>query len=81
MATKAETVEKKTTKVSLYVGTYGSSTIVREDRMPQIMDKTEKTVEWLKAKGYEVKDIELIGDKPANWNSVFEIEPSTESPS
>jgi hypothetical protein len=75
MAKKDEVIAKKTTKVSLYVGPSGTSTIVRSDGMPQIIDKTEKNVEWLAAKGFKPVDIELVGEKPANWDTVFEIAP------
>jgi hypothetical protein len=75
---------KKTTTVSLTTkvsGRPGISIIERGNKLPDIYDKTPNAVEWLKANGYAVKDIELIGDKPANWDSVFEIEPSTDVPS
>ena len=65
---------KKTTTVSLHVGRHGSSMIVRSEGLPMISDKTERAVEWLAAQGFKPKDIELVGEKPANWDAVFEIE-------
>jgi len=66
---------KKTTTVSLHVGIHGSSTIVRSEGLPMIGDKTERAVEWLAAQGFKPNDIELVGEKPANWDAVFEIAP------
>lgn len=76
MAKKEEAPVKKTTTVTLQVGAAGMSIIERGNGLPFISDRTEKAVEWLKAKGYKVTDIELIGAKPANWDTVFEIAPA-----
>jgi len=73
VAKKEEAPVKKTTTVTLQVGAAGMSIIERGNGLPFISDRTEKTVEWLKAKGYKVTDIELIGAKPSNWDTVWEI--------
>jgi hypothetical protein len=75
MAKKEEVVVKKTTKVTLETRTWGSSTIYRGAGLPAITDRTEKAVEWLKAQGYKPAEIELIGEKPANWDAVFDENP------
>jgi len=67
---------KKTTTVTLQVGAAGMSIIERGNGLPFISDRTEKTVEWFKAKGYKVTDVELIGEKPSNWDTVWEIAPA-----
>jgi len=67
----------KTTTVTLRTGWGYADTarIERDGDWPTITDKTEKAVAWLKAKGYKVSDIELIGEKPVNWDTVWEIAP------
>lgn len=75
MAKKEEVVVKKTTKVTLETRTWGSSTIHRGGGLPMISDRTEAAVEWLKAQGYKPAEIELIGEKPANWDAVFDENP------
>jgi hypothetical protein len=74
MAKKEEIVVKKTTKVTLETRTWGSAMIYREN-LPTISDRTERAVEWLKAQGYKPVEIELIGEKPANWDAVFDENP------
>jgi len=67
----------KTTIVTLRTG-WGYADVSRIERdggWPTITDKTESAVEWLKAKGYKVTDVDLIGEKPANWDTVWEIAP------
>ena len=76
MAKETVAPVKKTTTVTLQVGAAGMSIIERGNGLPFISDRTEKTVEWLKAKGYKVSDIELIGEKPSNWDTVWEITPA-----
>ena len=36
-----------------------------------ITDKTDKSVIWLAANGFTAEQIEIIGEKPANWDAVF----------
>lgn len=77
MAKKEEKAPVKTTTVTLRTG-WGYvdvSRIERDGGWPTITDKTSHAVEWLKAHGYKVTDIELIGEKPANWDTVWEIAP------
>lgn len=61
-------------KVQLRVHSQETSTIVRlvED-LPMITDKTDKAVLWLVAKGFKADEIEVIGEKPKNWNEAFEV--------
>jgi hypothetical protein len=75
MAKKDEVVVKKTTKVTLEVKSHGKSTIYREGGLPWLIDRTEKSVEWLKAQGYKPAEIELVGEKPSNWDAVFDENP------
>ena len=67
----------KTTTVTLRTGCgyVDVSRIERDGGWPTITDKTEKAVVWLKANGYKVTDVELIGEKPVNWDTVWEIAP------
>lgn len=78
---KAEKSEAKpTSKARLKVHSQTSATIFRNDGLPAITDKTEQTVTWLAANGFKVNEIELIGEKPSNWDAVFApaIEPVAE---
>ena len=74
---KEVSTKKKTTTVSLYVTNYGSSTIVRSGGMPMIIDQTDKALEWLKAHEYKASDIEIIGEKPSCWDTIYPSEEPT----
>ena len=74
---KAAEVVKKTYKVRFRVQG-GTATIFR-DRMPYIEDKTDEAVKWLGANGYKESEIEIIGDKPAIWDTVYP-QPVKEAP-
>ena len=84
MAKKEAAPKKKTTTVILTTphGYAHLSEIAREGGWPTIVDRSEHAVEWLKAHGYKVTDIEIVGQKPANFDTVFEIAPpaSVEAP-
>ena len=67
---KREKAEKKVYKISLDVRS-GSSVIYRHDGMPFICDTTDNSVKWLHDKGYKEAGIEIIGEKPAIWDSIF----------
>jgi hypothetical protein len=67
---KEEKKEKVASKIRLRVYEE-KSTIYRNDGMPSIDDKTDEAVKWLAAKGYKESDIEIIGEKPAIWATVY----------
>ena len=68
--TDAKKEEPKVKKpVSIHIK--GASSIIYRVGLPFIMDKTENAVKWLADKGYKEKDIELVGEKPASWDSFF----------
>lgn len=66
---------KKVYKISLHVKSRGSSIIYRGDNLPFICDKTDNAVKWLVDKGYKEEDIELVGEKPSIWDSIFSPPP------
>jgi hypothetical protein len=66
-----KTEEKKIYKISLDIRSGGSSIIYRHDGFPFICDTTDNSVKWLHDKGYKEADIEIIGEKPAIWDSIF----------
>ena len=70
-ADKKEAVAKSPYKVTLKVHSQSSATIIRPDGFPQITDKTQDAVKWLAAKSYKPEEIEIIGEKPSNWDEVF----------
>ena len=61
--------EKKAYKVRLRV--YGANATICRDRLPFIEDKTDEVVKWLAAHDYKEEEIEIIGEKPAIWDTVF----------
>ena len=67
---KKEEIVKKTTKITIHFQGE-SATIIRQDNFPMIIDKTEKSVEWLAAKGFKPAEIEIIGEKPSCWINSF----------
>jgi hypothetical protein len=80
---KEKVVEKSTSKVRLHVDTRGHSTIIRNDGLPFIEDKTDRAVRWLAANGFKENEIEIIGEKPACWSTIFSppiVEPAVEAP-
>lgn len=83
MGKETKSSEKSTFKVKLRVDPRGYSTIIRNGGLPFIDDKTEKAVSWLALKGFKENEIEIIGEKPACWKSIYQpvtIEASVESP-
>jgi hypothetical protein len=75
--------EKPTFKVRLRVDDRGHSTIIRNEGLPFIEDKTDKAVIWLAANGFKENEIEIIGKKPACWDAVFSppvVEATVEAP-
>jgi hypothetical protein len=62
-------VVKKVFKVRLEV-TEGHATIIRPN-MPMIYDSPENAAAWISANGFKAEDIEVIGDKPSNWNTFY----------
>lgn len=62
--------EKSKFKVRLRV-VGGSATIFRGNGLPYIDDKTENAVQWLSDKGYKAEEIELDGEKPDIWETIY----------
>jgi hypothetical protein len=62
-------VEVKVYKVRLRV--HGATATICRDRLPFIEDKTDEAVKWLAAHGYKEGEIEIIGEKPAVWDTVY----------
>lgn len=80
---KEKVVEKSTSKVRLHVYAQGHSKIIRNDKLPFIEDNTDRAVRWLAANGFKENEIEIIGEKPACWNTVFPpavVESAVEAP-
>jgi hypothetical protein len=48
-----------------------SSAVIYRDNLPDIIDNREAAVRWLAEKGFKAEEIEIIGEKPANWDVVF----------
>ena len=61
--------EKKSYKVRLRV--HGATATICRDCLPFIDDKTDEAVTWLAAQGYKEAEIEIIGEKPASWDTVY----------
>jgi len=67
-------VIKPTSKARLRV--YGEKSIIyRNEGYPYIEDKSTESVVWLERNGYKPAEIEVIGDKPSNWDAVFNPAP------
>lgn len=76
---KVKVEVKSDIKVTIKVHSQESATIYRGEGLPFITDKTVNSVTWLKDKGYEEKEIEIIGEKPATWDAIFNP-PKAEEP-
>lgn len=76
---KVKVEVKSDIKVTIKVHSQESATIYRGEGLPFITDKTVNSVTWLKDKGYEEKEIEIIGEKPATWDATFNP-PKVEEP-
>jgi hypothetical protein len=70
MSKEKTVIENSKFKVQIRVSTDGTSTVIRRD-LPFIIDKTDKSVAWLVAQGFKESEIEIIGEKPANWDAIF----------
>jgi len=68
MAKKPVEIPVKTTKVKIKFQDL-SATIIR-DNLPTILDASENAVKWL-AKNYKPEEIEIVGNKPAYWDTYF----------
>lgn len=66
-------VVKKVYKIRLRVYPDGTSMIMRNE-LPSLIDKTENSINWLGANGFKPDEIELLGEKPPIWDTVY---PST----
>ena len=69
-AAKPVAVEKSKFKAHLRTVSC-SSAIIYRDNMPDIIDNKEAAVRWLAEKGFKAEEIEVMGEKPANWDTVF----------
>jgi hypothetical protein len=69
--TEKTKTEKQVKKTSLHVKSGGSSIIYRGDNLPFICDKTDNAVKWLHDNGYKEEEIEIVGEKPEVWDSIF----------
>ena len=67
---KEKPVEVSKFKAQICVAVDGTSTIFRPN-LPFIVDKTEASVTWLKQNGFKESEIEIVGEKLANWDAVF----------
>lgn len=56
------------TKIKIVFDSSATATIYRKD-LPIIIDKKENVAPWLKNQTFE--DIEVIGEKPENWDTFF----------
>jgi len=70
---KAEKVkeEKAKFKISIRIHGDGTSTVYQGNGFPHIIDKTEKSIQWLANKGFKAEEIEILGDKPEVWESIY----------
>jgi len=67
-------VVKAASKIRLRV--YGEKAVIyRNDGYPSIEDRTTESVLWLERNGYKPEEIEIIGEKPSNWDAVFNPTP------
>ena len=72
---KKETVEKPGSKIRLRM--YNDKAVIhRNGGLPSIEDKATEAVVWLERNGFKPEDIEVFGEKPANWDQVFAIAPA-----
>jgi len=70
MGKEKSVIETSKFKVQIRVSSDGTSTVIRKE-LPFIVDKTDKSVAWLVAQGFKESEIEIIGEKPANWDALF----------
>jgi len=75
---KTETIQKPISKVRIRIHTDGKSTIYRNEGLPSIDDKTDNAIQWLFDKGFKSEEVEIFGQKPENWNSIFGIKSPVE---
>jgi hypothetical protein len=61
---------KKVFKISILFYSDDTARIIRKD-LPALIDKTEKSVEWLETHDFKEEDIEIIGDKPDCWKTYY----------
>ena len=69
MATAKVETEKKTYKVRFKI--FGTKATIYRDCMPYIEDRTDDAVKWLADHGYKESDIEIVGKKPAIWDTFY----------
>jgi len=62
MSTDAKTIAKKTSLITIEVGTT-SSRIIRTDNLPYLIDTNPNVVSWIIKNNYKETDIEFIGER------------------
>jgi MoaA/NifB/PqqE/SkfB family radical SAM enzyme len=73
-AAKKETekeIKKIVKKISFHVKSSSSIIYRNNTGLPFIIDKTENAIKWLIDNGIKQDDIEIIGEKPDIWDSMF----------
>ena len=68
--TEKKAAPKKVYPISIEFYTDGKSKIIRKD-LPMLIDKTDKSIAWLKANNFKEGDIEIIGNKPDCWETYY----------
>ena len=58
-------------KFKVCLCTDSSSAKIYRPNMPYIIDNKEAAVRWLAEKGFKAEEIEVVGEKPVNWDTVF----------
>jgi hypothetical protein len=72
-----KTIVQKKYKISFQSYPDGTSMITRKD-LPSLIDKTEKSVQWVMDHGFKETEIEFIGEKPASLFPVPVVVPAPE---
>jgi hypothetical protein len=68
--TPEKVAPKRVYKISIEFLPGGTSRITRKD-LPQLINKTDKSVAWLEANDFKEEDIELIGTVPDCWETYY----------
>jgi capsular polysaccharide biosynthesis protein len=74
-----ETIKKIVKKISFHVKSDSAIIYRNNTDLPFIVDKIENSIKWLidngykqdVDNGYKQDDIEIIGEKPSTWDSMF----------
>lgn len=68
-----DVAEAKKVAVVLRVLDEEKSIIVRGSGLPDIIIRSDKSAEWLVKQGFKIGDIKIVGNKPSNWDEVFNV--------